>query len=535
MRRAYSLIRFSSWKQVKGQSKRRQMEWGEALCLRNGWHLDTSLRCEKPVSGFRGQQRKVGPLAEFLAGVEQGRVTSGSILLVESLDRMGREEMDEALYLFLGILRAGVEIATMEPERVYTKASINDKFGIFEAIIIMSRAHEESAIKSKRLSDVWTQRRKNAGIKPMSGNAPAWLKLRKDRTGWLVDEDKAEVVRQIFRWCVEGHGLHVICQMLTARGIPPLARAKHWVVSYVSLILRNRAVLGEFMPHVKKDGKRIPTGVVHQDYYPRIIEDDLFYAAQKGRAGRKLQTGPRGRHVRNLFTGLLRDARDGCTMVTVSESDSNRTVKLVSSGACRGRAGSHYRTIAYPLVERAFLATLEEITVADLVGGPVQVSAVPGLEAKLAGVEERLQKVAANLDQYGDFDAGIQLLRSLEEEKKLTLVELEKAKAEAASPVADALAETQAVASVLCDAEGEELASLRTRLKARIRDVVESMWLVIFGPRKSACGCLQIHFKNKWRTSWLGPLDFSTWPAMMEHSSKDLREYDGWLDCQNGG
>src|SRR5262245_16720394 len=101
MQRAYSLIRFSSWKQARGQSQRRQAEWSAAWCDKNGCLLDESLHQDKPVSAFRGANRSKGALAAFQEMINVGRVARGSILLVESLDRLSREEVDEALMLFL--------------------------------------------------------------------------------------------------------------------------------------------------------------------------------------------------------------------------------------------------------------------------------------------------------------------------------------------------------------------------------------------------------------------------------------------------
>src|SRR5262245_35717831 len=148
MKRAYSLIRFSSWKQAQGQTRRRQAEWSAAWCAQHKYQLDESLRWDKPVSAFRGANRNTGALAAFLEMVQVGRVAPGSVLLVESLDRLSREQVDEAFVLFQGILKAGIDIVTREPERRYTKQSVGDIIGILEPLVIMARANEESKIKS---------------------------------------------------------------------------------------------------------------------------------------------------------------------------------------------------------------------------------------------------------------------------------------------------------------------------------------------------------------------------------------------------
>src|SRR5947209_4027890 len=117
-KRAFSYIRFSKPEQLKGDSLRRQMEWSEGLCTRKGWMLDGSLKLQDlGVSAFRGKHAATGRLAAFLAAIKQGKVHPGDVLLVESLDRLSRQDVDTGWEIFRGILKAGVEIQTREPER----------------------------------------------------------------------------------------------------------------------------------------------------------------------------------------------------------------------------------------------------------------------------------------------------------------------------------------------------------------------------------------------------------------------------------
>src|SRR5262249_19198675 len=89
--RAFSYIRFSSSKQQKGDSYRRQSEFAVEICRENGWVLDEPLALDDlGVSSFRGANAKVGALAEFLEAIRIGRVLRGSILIIESIDRLSR-------------------------------------------------------------------------------------------------------------------------------------------------------------------------------------------------------------------------------------------------------------------------------------------------------------------------------------------------------------------------------------------------------------------------------------------------------------
>src|SRR5262245_57183192 len=104
-RTVYSYVRFSQRKQRKGDSYRRQLEWGKKICEEKGWKLEEGFRLEDlGVSAFRGKNKTRGSLGAFLQAIEEGRVKSGSILLLESLDRLSREDIDPAWEVFRSIL-----------------------------------------------------------------------------------------------------------------------------------------------------------------------------------------------------------------------------------------------------------------------------------------------------------------------------------------------------------------------------------------------------------------------------------------------
>jgi DNA invertase Pin-like site-specific DNA recombinase len=172
--RAFSYIRFSSKKQQKGESFRRQAEFAVEVCRENGWVLDETLTLnDLGMSAFRGANAKVGALAEFLEAIRIGRVLRGSVLIIESIDRLSRNKVGEALQLFISILNSGVSIVTREPRRTYSQDSINDIASLLEPLIYMSRAHEESATKSFRLKGAWAKKKERAATGlPMTKMAP---------------------------------------------------------------------------------------------------------------------------------------------------------------------------------------------------------------------------------------------------------------------------------------------------------------------------------------------------------------------------
>src|SRR5271157_860203 len=159
--KAYSYIRFSTPDQERGDSLRRQTELSKAYAERHELELDTTLSLrDLGISAFNGAHRGKGKLGEFLKLVDRGTISVGSVLLVESFDRLSREEITEALEQFLSLIRKGIRIVTLADQRSYTKETINSDMGqLIVSITIMSRAHEESLIKSQRVRAAWDKKR----------------------------------------------------------------------------------------------------------------------------------------------------------------------------------------------------------------------------------------------------------------------------------------------------------------------------------------------------------------------------------------
>ncbi|HWA10415.1 MAG TPA: recombinase family protein [Opitutaceae bacterium] len=316
---AYSYTRFSSERQRQGDSVRRQLEAAEEWCKNEGGGLtlDTSLR-DEGVPGYMGRNAKVGALARFLKAIEAGMIAPGSVLVVENLDRLSRNEPLEGLDLLKTIIKAGIEIVTLHDRRRYTRENLSrDVVFLINALLILARGYEESDTKSKRLVASWQNKRRAAAQgRVFSTWTHPWLRVvgaRKvgPRTDYseakiVPIEERAQIVRQVFAWALAGKGYETIAKELKAAKVKPWNRAG-WSRTRIQKIIRNRAVLGEYQPHRYEGGaygKRVPDGDAIKDYYPRIISDDVFERAQPTVTG-----NPGGRHGRwvRLLTGLLVD------------------------------------------------------------------------------------------------------------------------------------------------------------------------------------------------------------------------------------
>lgn len=317
----YSYTRFSSEKQRHGDSIRRQTEAVEEWAKNEGGglKLDTSLR-DEGVPGYMGRNAKVGALARFLKAIEAGMVAPGSVLVVENLDRLSRNEPLEGLDLLKTIIKAGIEIVTLHDRRRYTRENLSrDVVFLINALLILARGYEESDTKSKRLAASWQNKRRAAASRRVfSSWVHPWLRVvgvrkvgtRSDysEAKIVVVEDRANIVRQIFQWAIDGWGYNRIARELSARRVKPWGRAG-WSRTRIMKIIKNRAVLGEYQPHRYEGGsygKRVPDGEVVKEYYPRVVSDYEFARAQPSVTG-----NPGGRFGKwcRLLTGLIVDPK----------------------------------------------------------------------------------------------------------------------------------------------------------------------------------------------------------------------------------
>jgi len=279
--------------------------------------LDTTLTLhDLGKSAFTGEHRENpdrNALALFLELVEQGRVAKGSYLVVESLDRLTREDVQPALLLILGLLQDGIRIVQLTPvETVYDRKS--DSMHVMMMIMELSRGNSESRVKSERCSAAWAEKKRRArGGEVMTGNAPRWFKRDAKgnkaiiRDGKLVpDPERVAVVKRIFKLAGDGYGNVSIAKKLKEDGVQSFGgRRETWTRSYLNLILKDRRSLGEHQP--MKNGK--PDGPVIPNYYPAVITEEEWLAVRSGRQQRTTTRGRRGKHV-NIFAGLLKCALD---------------------------------------------------------------------------------------------------------------------------------------------------------------------------------------------------------------------------------
>jgi DNA invertase Pin-like site-specific DNA recombinase len=504
--KAYSYLRMSTDEQRKGDSLRRQLDASKAYAEAHGLDLaDEAQLQDIGVSAFKGKNVRDGALGRLLSAVEKGNVPRGSFLLVEALDRLSREEVRAALSRFLRIGEAGITIVTLMDGRVH-RPDDNDVGGLMMSLMSMHNAHEESLKKSERVGAAWKNKRALAAKgKPMTRRCPGWLRMSPDRTHYEVVAERAEIVRRIFDDYVSGIGTHIITKRLNDAGVSAFEGENGWHRSSVKKILVNKAAIGEFQPHVKREGQRVPEGDPVPGYYPAIIDEALFYRAQDARLERAARSGQgagrKGPTYSNLFTHLARCAY--CKSPIIFENKGQGTkggTYLVCDGVKR-RRGCKATRWRYPDFEASFLAFVTELDVEAMINEGDEARKRRELEAEVSAVQGELSSVGAQMQRTYDLlatgaatDFVAARLRDLEgRQKELTenLAEKRRALDGLAGRVSNFYESKREVRDFVerlqqqrpDQPETAELFKLRAQIAARLRTLVETLTVAPLGDR----------------------------------------------------
>jgi DNA invertase Pin-like site-specific DNA recombinase len=367
------------------------------------------------LSAFTGEHLERGALGGFLQAVRSGKVESGSILLVESLDRLSRATVPVALRQFMDIIEAGVTIVTLTDGMEYSSQRVQDNWTqLITSLAIMARAHEESASKSKRIRAAWDRKKANAQERIVTSSVPAWLKVKDGKI--VADAKKAATVVRIFELVRSGYGLHLLERTLNETKVAPIGRAKRWHRSYLAKMIGNRAVIGEYQPMSGRGGQKKPAGPPITDYFPRLISDEEFYATQQAVKNRAAKGGRKGAGIANVFSGLLRCGYCEGPVRYVNKNSATRWQYVVCSNAKSGLGCKHVPW-NYHEFEGSVLSKLPDLDVAAILqdkSAEKKRVAVEAAEGELSACRKklsRLLKLAEEVDDLQEIAVRVTELR----------------------------------------------------------------------------------------------------------------------------
>lgn len=392
MNRVYAYIRYSTDGQKDGNSLERQIANAKDYAAKNGLGpVDTETFRDLGVSAYRGTNAKRGgSLHTFLERVKAGEIGEGDWLIVENLDRLSRGKLNEAYDLLRSITSAGVRVATTHDGKVYENDYDFITFVTFAAKAQL--ANDESAKKSSRLCAAWAAKRKGIGERKLTGKCPGWLALSADKKTFTVIPERAATVRRIFAVTAEGRGRTHIANTLNEEKVPTWKTGEGWSGATIGGILSSRAVFGEFTPCNMVGGKRVPVGEVMRDYYPPVISEADFYAAQAVVKGRKNTGGRAITSANNLFSRLCFCAECEGPVHYVDKTRGARYLRC--DRTVRKLSKCEASSVRYDFVENLFIKWIVDF---DFTGSTK--SARAQIESKLAAAKELAKEANRKMER----------------------------------------------------------------------------------------------------------------------------------------
>lgn len=433
-RKLYSYQRWSSAVQKEGTTKARQETAARGYATING--LDYVELVDDGVSAFAGKNSKSGALAQFLDAVDSGFIPSNSLLYVESLDRLSREQINNALLLFMGILGKGIEIYTGFDNKLYSEESLKNPFDLMQSILTFSRGHDESATKQKRTIEsaraliAAHNRGEPVNIKGV-GSHPWWIDG-KTATNEKVKPDPVlfPIAQKVMELLLEGMSINRIVQYLNET-YPLACNGKTWAVPNIRKMKTNKAVYG--LRELTVDG----VGYKLIDYFPPLVTEVQFLRMQRVQERNKYlgQVTTDKKNNINLLSGMgvFRCGHCGSTMVAWRGEKDDIRYKC-EAGNKNGRC----RVWSLPgeLVEHALMevVTLSYIRITSK--GQVEKEDYSTQVADINKAIEEVQTGIENLTKMvergvGKLESTFERIAALEKQRENLLLELEVAERKA--------------------------------------------------------------------------------------------------------
>ena len=266
--------------------------------------------------GWSGTNFARPAFTEIMELAEKGLIGT---LIVKDHSRLGRNRLIVGQLLEEGFDNLGVRyIAIMD--------NIDTAKGISQIVPMQDLFTEWHAQNtSQKVRNVFKS--KGMSGAPLTTNPPfGYLKDPEDKNSWIVDEDAAKIVRQIFAWCVDGLGPTQIAKRLKAAKVltptehwlsigrncsKPPAVPYNWCSATVADILGKQEYCGDTVnfrstrksfKNKKKIERQPEEWNIFKDTHPAIIDREVFDLVQELRKHRRRPTKS---GIVSPFSGLL--------------------------------------------------------------------------------------------------------------------------------------------------------------------------------------------------------------------------------------
>ena len=326
--------------------------------------------------GFSGTNFDRPDLQKMIAEMDDGNVAT---IIVKDMSRLGRDYLKVGYYTEVAFPEADVRFIAIN-NGVDSANQQDSDFTPFLNIINEWYAKDTS----KKIRAVF--KAKGESGKPLCTNPPyGYVKDPPDKLHWIIDEDAATVIKEIFHLCMQGFGPTQIAKELTKREILcPTAHFREiglnpgyvptnpyaWQSRTIADILAKQEYLGHtvnFKSHKKsyKSKKKIQNDPsewqIFENTHDSIIDKETFDIVQRIRDGRRRLT-PIGEMP--TLSGMIYCADCGCKMYQVRARgwEHNKEHMVCSTYRKRGKSNCVSHQIRNIVVEQLLLQDLQRVT-----------------------------------------------------------------------------------------------------------------------------------------------------------------------------
>ena len=270
--------------------------------------------------GYSGTNYDRPGFQAMLAEIEAGKV---AVCCTKDLSRLGRNSSLTGLYINFTFPKYGVRYIAINDhfDTIDPNSTDNDVAGI------KNWFNEFFAKDTSRKIRAVNKAKGERGV-PLTTNVPfGYLKDPNDKTRWIVDEAAAQVVKRIFRLCMEGCGPMQIAKVLQEEKVlnptaykrragiktpsPETSDLYHWNTNTIVHILERREYTGctvNFKTYTnsiwdkKQRENPMENRKIFYNTHPAIISLEVFDKVQEIRQQRHRRTAT-GKS--NMFSGLV--------------------------------------------------------------------------------------------------------------------------------------------------------------------------------------------------------------------------------------
>ncbi|THE62136.1 recombinase family protein [Vibrio parahaemolyticus] len=391
--RLFSYIRFSTEKQIEGDSIDRQTNSAKKYASLHGYDFQNKSFSDLGISGFKNVDRD--GLTSMLEAIQSGGISRGDLIFIENVDRLTRQGFQHANDLIVKIVNSGV-LLHFERESVTFKSpsDLNDMMSLMKVCMSASLAFEESQKKSERIASAKQKQRNlmKQGI-AVKHKTPHWIEF--DETGKCFHLGNTKIIKRVIELRRDGFSVSKIISTMNKEGFKApyggtlrSSTVKQW--------LQSPALYGAVMVEDE----------LIKDYYPALMSYD-----EATKLYNKLTNNKAPENQNNHLRGLIYCSKCDSAMGLRFTTSSGKSKKKIPTFYCikqrEGGCDAPSVSNIMPLIEKmvSHMKTIEH-------------------KVDVAAITARIDEISANLERISksvttdNFKMMMDMMDKFEKEKR---------------------------------------------------------------------------------------------------------------------